>query len=46
MPASKCVDEILSKKVSVARFGDGEFDVIRRKSIGYQKYDKALANRI
>ena len=23
IPASKCVDEILSKKVSVARFGDG-----------------------
>ncbi|MEK1461670.1 DUF1792 domain-containing protein [Limosilactobacillus fermentum] len=38
--------EILSKKVSVARFGDGEFDIIRGKSIGYQKYDKTLANRM
>lgn len=46
MPASKCVDEILSKKVSVAKFGDEEFDVIRGKSIGYQKYDKTLANRM
>lgn len=46
IPASKCVDEILSKKVSVARFGDGEFNIIRGKSIGYQKYDKTLANRM
>ncbi|WP_165980475.1 GT-D fold domain-containing glycosyltransferase [Leuconostoc citreum] len=46
IPASKCVDEILSKKVSVVRFGDGEFDIIRGKSIGYQKYDKTLANRM
>lgn len=46
IPASECIDEILSKKVSVARFGDGEFDIIRGKSIGYQKYDKTLANRM
>lgn len=37
---------ILSTSASVIRLGDGEFDIMRGKSIPYQKYDKVLANRL
>lgn len=37
------VDLIKKYKKSVVRFGDGEFDLIRGKSIPYQKYNSKLA---
>lgn len=37
---------ILNTSASVIRLGDGEFDIMRGKSIPYQKYDKVLANRL
>lgn len=40
------LNEILSKKASLIRFGDGEFDLIRGNSIPYQKYDPTLAQQI
>lgn len=40
----KSVDFILEHGASVARFGDGEIDIIMGNSIPYQAYSKALAD--
>lgn len=40
------LDYILKNKCSVARFGDGEFDIISGRSIPYQTYDERLANAL
>lgn len=37
---------ILNTKCSVARFGDGEFDIIAGRSIPYQEYDIELAEKM
>ena len=37
------LDMILQNKCSIARFGDGEFDIIAGHSIPYQEYDEKLA---
>ena len=37
------LDFILKNNCSVARFGDGEVDIINGKSIPYQVYDSNLA---
>lgn len=37
---------ISSKKASVIRFGDGEFDIIRGQSIPYQDYNFELADKM
>lgn len=39
----ECVDDILLKRKSFIRYGDGEFDIIEGKSIHYQEYDPNLA---
>ncbi|PHV70154.1 hypothetical protein CS063_11800 [Sporanaerobium hydrogeniformans] len=36
------VEYIVDKKVSLIRFGDGEFNIMRGESISYQGYSKAL----
>lgn len=38
------LDYILKNSCSVARFGDGEMDLISGRSIPYQKYDASLAS--
>lgn len=46
----KNIDETLryvtQHRASVARFGDGEIDLIHGKSIPYQDYDEQLSNRL
>lgn len=37
---------ILENKCSVARFGDGEFDIMAGRSIPYQTYSEQLANEL
>lgn len=40
------LDYIIEHQSSVARFGDGELDLIMGRNIPYQKYDKRLAQRL
>lgn len=42
----KSVEYLLNTKCSVARFGDGEFDIIAGRSIPYQTYNENLANEL
>nr|WP_307959983.1 GT-D fold domain-containing glycosyltransferase [Streptococcus uberis] len=42
----KSLEHILNNKSSVARFGDGEIDIIAGNSIPYQDYDRELANQL
>ncbi|KRN27701.1 hypothetical protein IV38_GL001914 [Lactobacillus selangorensis] len=46
MDISDTITYILDNHPSVARFGDGEFDVIRGGSIPYQTADASLAKRL
>ena len=40
------IDKIIKDKVSITRFGDGEFDMIYGIGMNYQKYDADLAKRL
>jgi glycosyltransferase family protein len=40
------LDEIIKKNKSISRFGDGEFDLIFGKEIGFQKVDKILIKKL
>jgi glycosyltransferase family protein len=40
------IDKIVNDKCSIARFGDGEFDMICGVGMKYQKYNKELAMRL
>lgn len=40
------IEAILNSNKSVARFGDGEFNLILGNSIGFQEYDEKLAQRL
>ena len=40
------IDYIIDNNVSVSRFGDGEFLLINNGSIGFQKADKKLSERL
>ena len=40
------LDYILAHHSSVARFGDGEIDLIAGRNIPYQSYDPALAEHL
>ena len=40
------VKNIVEKKCSLSRFGDGELNLIWGEDIGFQKYDEKLANRL
>ncbi|WP_455721936.1 sugar transferase [Agathobacter sp.] len=40
------LDIILKNKCSIARFGDGEFDIIAGNSIPYQEYNEKLASEM
>lgn len=42
----KTLEVILSKRASISRFGDGEFDIIFRRDQPFQKYDKKLRKRL
>ena len=42
----KTVEEILVSKKSLARFGDGELDIINGKKIGFQDEQEKLAERL
>lgn len=40
------IDKLVNDKCSIARFGDGEFDMICGVGMKYQKYNKDLAKRL
>ena len=40
------IDKIIKDKVSITRFGDGEFDMIYGIGMNYQKYNADLAKRL
>lgn len=40
------IDKIVKDKVSITRFGDGEFDMIYGIGMNYQKYNADLAKRL
>ena len=40
------INEILEKRKSIARFGDGEISIINGNSIPFQEYNKVLATRL
>lgn len=45
-PIDESLDFILTHRASVARFGDGEMDIIAGHSIPYQDYDERLAGQL
>ena len=40
------INEILNKQVSISRYGDGEFKLINKNDLLFQKYDEELCNRL
>lgn len=46
LDSHKSITIIIDKRLSVARFGDGELMIIRGKGWGFQQYDKDLAKRL
>ena len=40
------LNELLNRKKSISRFGDGEFKIIFGKNCGFQKFNKILKNRL
>lgn len=40
------INEILTKKCSIVRYGDGEIDLINGKALKFQDYDEKLAQRL
>ena len=42
----KTLNELIYKNKSISRFGDGEFNLIFGKSLGFQKYNKKLSQRL
>ena len=42
----KTLNELIYKNKSISRFGDGEFNLIFGKSLGFQKYNKELSQRL
>lgn len=44
--SDEAVDMIINKKVSVCRYGDGEFDVMNGGENGFQSKNELLANRL
>lgn len=42
----KTIDAIIQRKASIARYGDGEFDIIYGRPEGFQPQNKQLARRL
>lgn len=42
----RTIDAIIQRKASIARYGDGEFDIIFGRTEGYQKRDLELSSRL
>ena len=42
----KTIDAIIQRKASIARYGDGEFDIIFGRTEGYQKQNLELSSRL
>ena len=40
------LDELINTNKSITRLGDGEFDMIYKIGMNYQKYDEKLAQRL
>lgn len=46
MTYEECVEFIITKRASVSRFGDGELSMIYGRSLGFQKKNKLLGERL
>ena len=46
MDMQKTLDYVKDRQISIARFGDGEIDLMTGHSIPYQDYDEELAGRL
>ena len=46
MSIDETVDIIIKRHLSIARFGDGEFNLCFGKDLMFQRYDKSLATRL
>lgn len=46
MDSDETIDFIVSNKVSISRYGDGEYNIINDKFSGFQKNDKELKERL
>ena len=46
MSIDKTIDAIIQRRASIARYGDGEFDIIFGRTEGYQKRDLNLSVRL
>jgi hypothetical protein len=42
----KTIDEIISKKKSISRYGDGEFKLMFGLNLGFQRYNKEMSDRL
>lgn len=42
----EAIDKIINNNVSISRFGDGEFNLLQRKSINFQEYNEELASKL
>ncbi len=40
------IDDIISKKASIVRYGDGEIDIINGKSLKFQTYNQELGTKL
>ena len=46
MSDAETIDSIIEKRLSISRFGDGEYGMIRGGAIGFQMADKELSKRL
>ena len=46
MSVEETLKYLNKREISICRYGDGEMDIINGKSIGFQKFDKELADRL
>lgn len=46
MSDKETVDNIINNKLSISRFGDGEYKIIRGEGIGFQKFNDELSKRL
>lgn len=42
----KTIDDIIQNNASIIRYGDGEMDLINKKSLKFQDYNEDLSNRL
>ena len=46
MDTEQTIKYVVSNKVSVSRYGDGEYEIMRNRGNGFQNYEKSLSERL